>query len=114
MKNEDEKMRISKSNFREWLEKLQQESWQLELQARFLVNGYENYLTINRGGGSNIIGVLLGSFSYLLNIGWRIFFFNLLIHVLARGLWIGAIGLRYVSADIDYDYLFNFFIKVIY
>lgn len=118
MKNEDEKIRISKSSFREWLEKLQQESWQLELlisgfalfaiwEARVLVDGYENYLTINRGGGGQWTGIILGSFSWLLRIGWRIFFFNLLIHVLARGLWIGAIGLRYVSADIDYDY-FNY------
>lgn len=118
MKNEDEKIRISKTAFKEWLEKLQQESWQLELlisgfalfavwEARTLVDGYENYLTISRGGGSDITGIILGAFSFLLNISWRIFFFNLLIHVLARGLWIGAIGLRYVSADIDYDY-FNY------
>ena len=118
MKNEDEKLRISKTSFREWLEKLQQESWQLELlisgfalfavwEARTLVDGYQNYMTINRGGGSAFTGIIYGSFSWLLNIGWRIFFFNLLIHVLARGLWIGAIGLRYVSGDIDYDY-FNY------
>lgn len=30
---------------------------------------------------------------------------NLIIHVILRGLWIGAIGLRYVSGDIDYDSL---------
>jgi len=35
---------------------------------------------------------------------WRIFFFNLLIHVFARGLWIGAIGLRYVSSEINFQY----------
>ncbi len=118
MKNEDEKVRISKTSFREWLEKLQQESWQLELlisgfalfavwEARALVDDYENYRSINRTVGTNTIGVLMGYFSWLLNIGWRIFFFNLLIHVLARGLWIGAIGLRYVSGDIDYSY-FNY------
>jgi len=118
MENKDEKIRVSKTAFREWLEKLQQESWQLELlisgfalfavwEARTLIDGYENYLTINRVGTGSITGTLLGSFSWLLNISWRIFFFNLLIHVLARGLWIGAIGLRYVSGDIDYDY-FNY------
>ncbi len=31
--------------------------------------------------------------------------FNLLLHVILRGLWIGALGLRYVSGDIDYDVL---------
>uniref|UniRef100_UPI003AA81D84 hypothetical protein n=1 Tax=Tenacibaculum sp. TaxID=1906242 RepID=UPI003AA81D84 len=29
----------------------------------------------------------------------------MVIHVILRGLWIGAIGLRYVSNDIDYDVL---------
>ena len=104
--------------FKEWLEKLQQESWQLELlisgfalfavwEARTLISDYENFRSINRVTGTTAVGVLMGAFSWLLNIGWRIFFFNLLIHVLARGLWIGAIGLRYVSGDIDYHY-FNY------
>jgi len=34
-----------------------------------------------------------------------LFFINLLIHVILRALWIGAIGLRYVSNDIEYDQL---------
>ncbi|MEM6319121.1 MAG: hypothetical protein AAF960_15715 [Bacteroidota bacterium] len=114
MKEEDSKVKISKSAFTEWLEKLQQESWQLELlisgfalfaiwEARVLVDGFEEYLTVYRGNGY-FSGIFFRSFAYLLTIGWRIFFFNLLIHVLARGLWIGAIGLRYVSSEIDYDY----------
>lgn len=41
----------------------------------------------------------------IFSIGWKIFFINLLIHVILRGLWIGAIGLRYVSQDIDYEAL---------
>jgi hypothetical protein len=118
MKNENEKIHLSKASFKDWLEKLQQESWQLELlisgfalfaiwEARVLVDSYQNYLTINRNGFNGIAGIMSGAFSWLINIGWRIFFFNLLIHVLARGLWIGTIGLRYVSNDIDYDY-FNY------
>jgi hypothetical protein len=42
------------------------------------------------------------------SIAWvscAILIFNLLLHVLLRGLWIGALGLRYVSGDIDYDSL---------
>lgn len=114
MENEEDKIKISKASFREWLEKLQQESWQLELlisgfalfaiwEARTLVDGFEEYLAIN-GGAGRFSNVFYNNFANLLSIGWRIFFFNLLIHVLARGLWIGAIGLRYVSSDIDYDY----------
>ena len=34
-----------------------------------------------------------------------ILLFNLLLHVLLRGLWIGTLGLRYISGDIDYDSL---------
>ena len=30
---------------------------------------------------------------------------NLILHVVLRGLWIGAIGLRYVSSEIDYEAL---------
>lgn len=41
----------------------------------------------------------------ILEKGWVIFFINLLVHVVLRGLWIGAIGLRYVSSEIDYDKL---------
>ena len=38
-------------------------------------------------------------------IACLILLFNLLLHVVLRGLWIGALGLRYVSGDIDYEYL---------
>ena len=38
-------------------------------------------------------------------ISCSILIFNLLLHVLLRGLWIGALGLRYVSGDIDYNSL---------
>jgi len=34
-----------------------------------------------------------------------IMIFNLIIHIVLRGLWIGALGLRYVSGEIDYDNL---------
>ena len=115
MKDENDKVRIPKTAFTEWLEKLQQESWQLELlisgfalfaiwESRTMIDGYENYLAVNKNGSGYLNDVLV-YFSWLLSISWRIFFFNLLIHVLARGLWIGAIGLRYVSSDINYEYL---------
>lgn len=103
----------SKSFFSEWLEKLQQESWQLEL----LISGlalfgiYESQdllqeLNIYIGGNSTgFARTTQFFFLEILNVGWKIFFINLLIHVILRGLWIGAIGLRYVSQDIDYESL---------
>ena len=42
---------------------------------------------------------------FAINISCWILLANLLIHVILRGLWIGALGLRYVSGDIDYEVL---------
>jgi hypothetical protein len=100
----------SKSIFKEWLEKLQQESWQLEL----LISGFAIFgiyqsrtvitdLEFMRSSVLDDSGVLLGILVFIIKKGWLIFFINLLFHVILRGLWIGAIGLRYVSQDIDYD-----------
>jgi hypothetical protein len=38
-------------------------------------------------------------------ISCAILIFNLILHVILRGLWIGALGLRYVSGDIEYEIL---------
>jgi len=100
-----------KQFFSEWLEKLQQESWQLEL----LISGFalfgvwgshehllyaQDYISAHTSGQiENILTLIM----YALIVGWAIFFTNLLIHIIFRGLWIGAIGLRYVSGDIEYD-----------
>lgn len=103
----------NKSIFSEWLEKLQQESWQLEL----LISGlalfgiYESQdllIEIKMYAINNSEGITRVTQSFFIGIfavGWKIFFINLLIHVILRSLWIGAIGLRYVSQDIDYDSL---------
>lgn len=99
-----------KSFFKEWLEKLQQESWQLELlisgfaifgiyQSRILIPDFD----FARNGYLDDAGAWLGMLVFIFKKGWLIFFLNLLIHVVLRGLWIGAIGLRYVSQDIDYE-----------
>lgn len=110
-----EKKELSKTQvFREWLEQLQQESWQLEL----LISGFALYGVY--GAGSLIdrmdalvgvhdtadnLNLVLGLLLTVFKAGWLIFFINLLLHIILRGLWIGAIGLRYVSQDIDYDHL---------
>lgn len=107
--NKSEKKQI----WSQWLETLQQESWQLEL----LISGlalfgiYESKSFIDEvilgfsthGHGDS--GLFTAPLILLLKSGWLIFFLNLLVHVILRGLWIGAIGLRYVSRDIDYEAL---------
>lgn len=103
-----------KSFFKEWLEQLQMESWQLELlisglalfgiyEGRSLITEFQYFIDYEIGGG--VAGPLFSFMSAVLVVGWRIFFINLLIHVILRGLWIGTIGLRYVSGEIDYDAL---------
>jgi hypothetical protein len=103
----------NKSIFKEWLEKLQQESWQLELlisgfaifgiyAARTVITDIEFMIHNDFDGDFQFLAIL---FYFILKTGWLIFFINLIVHVILRGLWIGAIGLRYVSQDINYDAL---------
>lgn len=95
--------------FKEWLEKLQQESWQLEL----IISGFVLSWIYNSKGliyqlqffnVDHFVGPL-PLLETILQVGWKIFFINLLIHVILRSLWIGAIGLRYVSGEINYEQL---------
>ena len=96
-------------SFKKLLDKLQQESWQLEL----LISGFAIF------GLFNLLGHILDVYAqnpndiniykrYLIISSTPILFillFNLIVHVLLRGLWIGSLGLRYVSGDIDYEEL---------
>lgn len=104
----------SKSFLAEWLEKIQQESWQLEL----LISGLalygvysggeliqDFYTTAKLNTNTSTLSAIFAFCYGILFLSWRIFFFNLLIHVILRGLWIASIGLRYVSDDIDFDEL---------
>ncbi|MEL7120020.1 MAG: hypothetical protein AAFO07_11285, partial [Bacteroidota bacterium] len=106
----------SQSSFASWLENLQRESWQLELLisgfAIFLLfqsidplTEYSNYLDhyIDSNAGDVFSRIdLIGS---LIKVGWFFMIINLIIHLVMRALWIGALGLRSVSDDIDYSYL---------
>lgn len=97
------------SVFKDLLDRLQQESWQLEL----LISGFAIF------GLFSAIGPIEANFEiakhdtklaetilwYTIKVSCWILISNLLIHVILRGLWIGALGLRYVSGDIDYDEL---------
>jgi len=94
------------NQFKKLLDNLQQESWQLELiisgfAIYGLIAGYDSIdiellkaVQKEEGFTSFMLSTLLTSMLILIII--------LLTHVIIRGLWIGAIGLRYVSGDIEY------------
>ncbi|SEB44571.1 hypothetical protein SAMN04489761_0763 [Tenacibaculum sp. MAR_2009_124] len=96
-------------DFKQLLDKLQQESWQLEL----IISGFaifgllsaypEIQVSLLRAEANNIIYIII--LLLISKIACAILLFNLLIHVILRGLWIGALGLRYVSGEIEFDEL---------
>jgi len=95
--------------FKKLLQKLQEESWQLEL----IISGFAIFglfsafdslkIAINTAQSEEQIYASI--FFTVALVSCIILLFNLLLHVVLRGLWIGALGLRYVSGDIDYDEL---------
>lgn len=95
--------------FKKLLSKLQEESWQLEL----IISGFAIFglytalgpieLGLQEAQNQQHIYKFVITFVAYASIG--ILLFNLLLHVLLRGLWIGALGLRYVSGDIDFESL---------
>ena len=101
------------SGYKAILEKLQHESWQLEL----LVSGFaivgiystRTFIADFTFYRENIffgdLRVIISLLNFIFKAGWLIFFINLVIHIILRGLWIGTIGLRYISQDINYDAL---------
>lgn len=96
-----------KLNFKKWLDLLQQETWQLEL----LISGFAIFgliqsfdpiqlallkaITNEKLLTQQLFSLLSGCVSILTIV--------LILHVVLRGVWIGAVGLRYVSGEIDYD-----------
>jgi hypothetical protein len=99
----------TKPEFKKLLQKLQEESWQLEL----LISGFAIFglftaiptITESLTEAENSQQIYTFVISLVATVSCYILIFNLLLHVLLRGLWIGALGLRYVSGDIDYDSL---------
>jgi len=100
-------MDYKSSDFKKLLDKLQQESWQLEL----IISGFAIYGLFNALEPLKVeylISIKNDQAIYknivqALTSGTYILMGSLLIHVILRGLWIGALGLRYVSGEIDYD-----------
>ena len=95
--------------FKKLLKKLQEESWQLELIiSGFAIFGlFTAYPTIAERVEESSNGKQVYNFViyFVAQISCGILIFNLLLHVLLRGLWIGTLGLRYVSGDIEYEEL---------
>lgn len=95
--------------FKKLLQKLQEESWQLEL----IISGFAIFglftiyepLSQSLADADDNQQIYKFVISIVALISCAILIFNLVLHVLLRGLWIGALGLRYVSGDIDYEEL---------
>lgn len=104
----------SKRNFTDWLNNLQQESWQLEmlisgLSLALLMGSYQDIsrlaLMSEEWSNASDAGNALGLIFHIVDITWFFLLVNLCLHLLLRGLWISTLGLRYVSGDIDYEKL---------
>lgn len=105
----------TQQNIAEWLEKLQRESWNLEL----LISGFSIFLLVQakssllelvdyvdlfyyfERGTRNIIMLLLG----ITVLSCYALIISLTFHVVLRGFWIGAIGLRSVQPKVDFQRL---------
>lgn len=106
---------IPENQISDWLKKLERESWQLEL----LVSAFTIFLLIQggeafneflrdldyeynvRGAITSIIYIFLG----LISVSLRALTICLVTHLLLRGFWIGAIGLRSVQSNVDFSRL---------
>jgi len=96
------------NRYEELLDELQLQSWQLEL----LISGFaifglfqaidplEKELMMAIGNNEDFYKFFIAAIYPALTI----LLIVLLVHVILRGLWIGALGLRYVSGEINYDY----------
>ncbi|WP_462249495.1 hypothetical protein [Ekhidna sp.] len=105
---------LKEDQIENWLKKLERESWQLEL----LVSAFTIFLLL---GANSEFGSFLIDIQYKYNLEGTIsivFIFLviikkcilalticLVIHLMLRGFWIGAIGLRSVQSSIDFDKL---------
>jgi len=95
--------------FKRLLDSLQQQSWELEL----IISGFAIFglftayepLRLEMWNAENEQHIYRFVAYFILHIAASILLFDLLLHVILRGLWIGALGLRYVSGDIEFDQL---------
>jgi hypothetical protein len=97
------------NSFKKLLDRLQENSWELEL----LISGFAIFglfyslspIAIRLNIAENDNNQVFVIFLVIVHFALQILIFNLLLHILARGLWIGSLGLRYVFGDIDFEAL---------
>lgn len=96
-----------------WLKKLARESWQLEL----LVSAFTIFLLLQAVGGfsrlleslpytydsTGSVAGFIFVFMWLVGLSIKALIVFLVLHLLLRGFWIGAIGLRSVQSSIDFS-----------
>lgn len=105
----------AKNHLQEWYEQLQRDSWNLEL----LVSGFSIFLLFGAieqlqkvfgniwvaTGYPNSINFIINFFVSVLFFGAITLVVNLILHILLRGFWIGAIGLRSINTEIPVEKL---------
>ena len=106
---------IPENQIGEWLKKLERESWQLELLVSaftifLLIMGdqaFQEFLVDLRYQYNLSDGVLTFGFIFLglLKVSLQALTYCLITHLMLRGFWIGAIGLRSVQSSIDFNVL---------
>ena len=112
-------------NISSWLDKLQQESWNLEL----LISGFSIFLLLQVGQPLTQFSIhfyelsssaweagMFAIFLSTLKTASYVMIVNLLVHVVSRGVWVGMVGLRSVGKideieNLDYSDQFSRFIK---
>lgn len=101
-----------RSSLFDWLGELQRESWNMEL----LISGFSIFLLLQTGPAINSfnqwlnvnyevpfpVSAFLFSFLAVLKIGATLLVVNMVFHVMLRGFWIGAIGLRSIQERVHY------------
>jgi len=105
----------NKNKIADWLEDLQRESWQLELiisgfsifllfQAGELVSPLFYELNTHTNFSGNMHGILINALGALFFAIYTLIA-CLILHIILRGFWIAAIGLRSVQRETDFDKL---------
>jgi len=98
----------NKNLLKKLLDRLQEDSWQLELLVSgFTIFGlfYAHEAVLNAYDTELYDG---GVFEYVYLVVYMailILIFNLILHVILRSIWIGALGLRYLSGEVEIDKL---------
>ncbi len=98
----------NKNLLKKLFDRLQEDSWQLEL----LVSGFTIFglfYALGPVGDAQAIADyeqnILKDLYMIVYAAIYILIFNLIIHVILRSLWIGALGLRYISGEVDIEKL---------